>query len=140
MQQLINDTYQAVTEELSPDLAQAFTAGDAAGVSQVCEQVQLAAEVLDAAFNKLGLKQQTQLWVQVGVECWGWGWGRGPGHHSGLLLRHMWILFYASWEAAMPQGDATCVPGAHTVLCWLLWVSSARSYVGAGTSCTTHAC
>jgi hypothetical protein len=66
MQQLVSDTYQAVTEELAPDLAQAFAAGDEAGVSQVCEQVALAAEVLDAAFNKLGLKQQTQLWVQVG--------------------------------------------------------------------------
>lgn len=49
------------------DLAQAFAAGDDAGVAQVCEQVTLAAEVLDAAFNKLGLKQQTQLWVQASL-------------------------------------------------------------------------
>ena len=61
----MEDTYEAVTEQLGPDLQRAYAADDEEGLQGVADQVAALVEVLDAAFNKLGLKQQTQVWVQV---------------------------------------------------------------------------
>jgi hypothetical protein len=65
LQQLVEDTYEAVTQQLTPDLQRAYAAEDEQALEGICDQVAALVEVLDAAFNKLALKQQTQLWVQV---------------------------------------------------------------------------
>ena len=65
LQQLVEDSYEAVTQQLAPDLQQAYAVEDEEALEGVADQVAALVEVLDAAFNKLALKQQTQLWVQV---------------------------------------------------------------------------
>ncbi len=65
LRQLVVDMYEAATQQLGPDLAQAVEQGVKEGIAAVRDQLQLSAEVLDAAFTKLGVRQQSQIWIQV---------------------------------------------------------------------------
>lgn len=65
--QLIEDIYEACEQQISPELEAAVEADDDEALESLCDQLGAYCEVVDAGFSKLAVKQQTQIWLQVGV-------------------------------------------------------------------------
>lgn len=66
--QLIDDVYEACTQQISPELESAVENDDDQTLNSLCEQLSAYCEVVDAGFSKLAVKQQTQIWLQVMVD------------------------------------------------------------------------
>lgn len=52
--------------QVQPDLQQAIEVDNAEATENLRDQLAAYCEVLDAGFSKLGVKQQSQIWLQVG--------------------------------------------------------------------------
>lgn len=63
--QLMRDIHETVTEQLKPDLYEAAQYDNSSVLESLRDQLGMYVELVDAAFKKSGVKQQSQFWIQV---------------------------------------------------------------------------
>ncbi|KAF6262720.1 hypothetical protein COO60DRAFT_1674538 [Scenedesmus sp. NREL 46B-D3] len=66
-QQLMAEIYEACVQQVGPDLEQAVEVDDEAALEGLRDQLAAYCEVVDAAFSKFAVKQQTQIWLQASL-------------------------------------------------------------------------
>lgn len=100
--------------QVGPDLEQAVEVDDEAALEGLRDQLAAYCEVVDAAFSKFAVKQQTQIWLQVR--------GTSPGQWSELCWSNSgseMILLATGRSAAgtsLAAGGRGSVPRQNT--CW----------------------
>uniref|UniRef100_A0A383VU49 SET domain-containing protein n=1 Tax=Tetradesmus obliquus TaxID=3088 RepID=A0A383VU49_TETOB len=66
-QQLMAEIHEACIQQVGPDLEQAVEVDDEAAMEGLRDQLAAYCEVVDAAFSKFAVKQQTQIWLQASL-------------------------------------------------------------------------
>jgi hypothetical protein len=100
--QLVSDIYESCVEQIGPELEAAVEEEDDEALEGLRDQLATYCEVVDAGFSKLAVKQQSQIWLQVGST----GCTTGPAWWMGMYLQGVPCWMGVPWIQHLPRPHA----------------------------------